>query len=461
MIEGDAVNPRCDAGRTCPTDRTYVCASGECLIAAEQPCERTSQCQEDAECAATSGGGKTCHPTERSVTIDAEGNVKFEPITPILSVEIPGADPLSPATKEGNEVIVPFLAQYINAMYRYGVSVVLIFAIVMVVYGGFRYLVGASIGDIQAGKKIIIDALMGMLVVLGAYMILNTVNPDTVNFNALRLAFVENEGLELIPESDYQSATGRAIPTKAEVTALVSEIAQEFRVNECGLNAVTIGESGGNANAIGYDSNVPRVGVFSRRAFIRSGVRYSKSTFPVPPGEWTGSECRPGSSSLNAAQIAAIQDGSIRNNARFNPNAPPDYGIDDRFSIGIGLGQVTLLPESSTCKLPRCPDGTLGRTIQGRCYTVPELLEPRTQMLASASIYKRAYDGCDEYHDPYIRQRCTFARYGGTGCSVRIGACRKMKLWATCQSVPPREVDDCRGYWLSKEDDYCNDMNNN
>jgi hypothetical protein len=71
------------------------------------------------------------------------------------------------------------LPEYINVAYRYMVTIVLVVAIVMVVYGGFRYLVGASLGDIQAGKKIIQDAIVGMLIVLGAYTILSTINPDT------------------------------------------------------------------------------------------------------------------------------------------------------------------------------------------------------------------------------------------------------------------------------------------
>lgn len=71
------------------------------------------------------------------------------------------------------------LPEYINVAYRYMVTVVLVVAIVMVVYGGFRYLVGASLGDIQAGKKIIQDAIVGMLIVLAAYTILSTINPAT------------------------------------------------------------------------------------------------------------------------------------------------------------------------------------------------------------------------------------------------------------------------------------------
>ncbi len=87
--------------------------------------------------------------------------------------------PVKLAVPIGGISEVQGLPDYINIAYRYMVTIVLVVAIVMVVYGGFRYLVGASIGDIQAGKKIIQDAIVGMLLVLGAYTILSTINPAT------------------------------------------------------------------------------------------------------------------------------------------------------------------------------------------------------------------------------------------------------------------------------------------
>lgn len=82
------------------------------------------------------------------------------------------------------------LAQYIASMYRYGIGISAIAAVIMTVYGGFRYLIGASLGDIKAGKKIIQDAIAGMLIVLGAYLILATVNPATVNPRPIQLQVV-------------------------------------------------------------------------------------------------------------------------------------------------------------------------------------------------------------------------------------------------------------------------------
>lgn len=239
LIASEDVNPRCDAGRTCPTDRTYICASGECLVEVGGRCERDSQCQEDARCTATAAGGTTCNPTSRSVTTSPDGTTTFEPITPELGVEIPGVG-LSPATRESDEVVVPFLAQYINAIYRYGVTIVLIVAIVMVVYGGFRYLVGASLGDIQAGKKIIQDALIGMLVVLGAYMILNTVNPATLNLTVLRLPFVDEMRLLMtttVPTADWESSDASSGgTTRTEASGLRFDPGAESAYSSCPIS---------------------------------------------------------------------------------------------------------------------------------------------------------------------------------------------------------------------------------
>lgn len=114
----------------------------------------------------------------------------FVSITPQLGVPIPGLS-FSPARKEGTFVYVPFLAQYISAVYRYSVSLAIIAAIVMMVYGGFRYLLGSATQDVSEGKRVIVDALIGMLIALGAYAILNTINPNTLELPEIKLGYIE------------------------------------------------------------------------------------------------------------------------------------------------------------------------------------------------------------------------------------------------------------------------------
>ncbi|MDO8584054.1 MAG: pilin [bacterium] len=85
------------------------------------------------------------------------------------------------------------LPEYILLAYRYAVGIAIIAAIVMVVYGGFRYLLGSAIGSVEKGKKIILDAIMGMIIVLGAWLILNTVSPATVTLQVPGLITIAPE----------------------------------------------------------------------------------------------------------------------------------------------------------------------------------------------------------------------------------------------------------------------------
>lgn len=145
---------------------------------------------------------------------------EFESITPILGVDIPGLS-FSPARKEDGLVYVPFLAQYIAAVQRYAVGLAVVAAIIMVVYGGFLYLLGSSIQDVSTGKTIIANALTGMIIALSGYFILYTVNPNVVTLPEIKLGYInpaywgENQGAY----STTQAGTSpcRCAPIPSEV----------------------------------------------------------------------------------------------------------------------------------------------------------------------------------------------------------------------------------------------------
>ncbi len=114
----------------------------------------------------------------------------FSSITPNLSVSIPGLT-FTPASVENGYIEVPFLAQYISAIQRYLIGLAGLAAVIMIVYGGFLYLLGSSIGEVGQGKAIVTDAIIGLCITLGAYFILYTVNPNLTALNALRLPYIE------------------------------------------------------------------------------------------------------------------------------------------------------------------------------------------------------------------------------------------------------------------------------
>ena len=123
--------------------------------------------------------------------------------TPLkLNVPISGTELAAP-TESGGFVYVTYLAEYIQTVYNYLIGVSLIAAAVMIVYGGFLYIVGSGMGDVGKGKKVITDAVIGLLLVLGSYVILAAINPSLMVLDQLKLQVVRRA-----PEQDYLDENG-------------------------------------------------------------------------------------------------------------------------------------------------------------------------------------------------------------------------------------------------------------
>ncbi|MCA9384878.1 MAG: hypothetical protein KC662_04175, partial [Candidatus Magasanikbacteria bacterium] len=185
------VHARCETEADCGAGDAYACEESFCKLKEGQLCSGDSGTQ--VNCA----NGLTCRPTDSgkkcltassssagAVTSEESTEAPFVPIVPVLGVEIPGFS-FTPATEDNGIISVPYLGQYVNALYRYLTAIVLTVAIVMVVYGGFQYLLAATPLGVKNGKKTIADALIGMGLVLGAYVILNTVNPALLSLRSL------------------------------------------------------------------------------------------------------------------------------------------------------------------------------------------------------------------------------------------------------------------------------------
>lgn len=201
-----ALHPGCPSGSVCGGADTALGAN--VCISLDGAVADFASADAPAEGAGASGGSTEAVPTGSAET------KPFTSITPKLGVDIPGVE-FTPATKQGTYVYVPFLAQYISGAYRYAIGIVLVTAIVMVVWGGFRYLVGSGFENVTRGKEIIRDAIAGMLLVIAAYLILQTINPATLNLSVFKLGAVTEEAIELSqrttivdtrPEGSYEDA---------------------------------------------------------------------------------------------------------------------------------------------------------------------------------------------------------------------------------------------------------------
>lgn len=73
------------------------------------------------------------------------------------------------------------LGGYLNLMIRLFIGICAVLAVIMIVIGGIQYMTTELISSKEEGKKRIMGAIFGLLLALGAYTLLNTINPDLLN----------------------------------------------------------------------------------------------------------------------------------------------------------------------------------------------------------------------------------------------------------------------------------------
>ena len=308
-----------------------------------------SFCKEVKACDAFAGSSSSADSSK-------DDSFKFTPIEPKLQINIPTVQ-FSKTVVEGGYVRLPQLAQYIAGIFKYSVAIISIVATVMIMVGGLLYLTsGGSAERVGRAKETLSGAVIGLILALGSYMVLYVINPDLVSFDALKIKIIKRQTIEYL---EVTSNTGETNPGKDKIVQLAHQIAQKAGISDtCMFAAIITKESGGNPGVIGHDENYQGpVYVSARRDFLMSGKKYSGATF-TPPFK-TEAEYRADSAKYNKLPI--------KNDDKFDLNAPPNYGLDWRFSHGFGLGQYTLKQPSSE---------------------IPKLLTIEYTLQKSASLFK-------------------------------------------------------------------------
>jgi hypothetical protein len=348
---------------------------------------------------------------------------------PSLKLPIPGINLLD-AEPSGDTLVIPWIAQYASGFYLYATTIVGFLATIMIIIGGVQWATaGGNSGGAGAGKKKIRGGLIGVALTFGTYLILGAVSPDLVNFKNLNVRVVKKESIELevlsggvydrlaaiglkanpqlsgevcdptsVEERDFECYHGRQgsaplvqadPPTglspdedvKRKVMPYLYAASKAWDIDLC-LVYATIGAEGGNQRGewrlgtIGHDENFYTEGwnVPARRRFVGAPEQIDGIALAdFCPTNLTHPICK------------KLNDPNLINKDAF-VNEPPNYGLDWRFSHGIGLGQATLFGDvgdgDSARKVSVCPDGQRGITYEdtrpgghgARCYTIPELL---------------------------------------------------------------------------------------
>lgn len=118
--------------------------------------------------------------------------VVFVFATTALAAQHTGAQPkgyelLAPIPGSGIPAVAPLgqggLAKYLQSLFNLGLGIIIALAVVMIVIGGAQYLSTDAVSGKEGGKDKLWHAVQGLIIALGAFLILNTINPDILKLN--------------------------------------------------------------------------------------------------------------------------------------------------------------------------------------------------------------------------------------------------------------------------------------
>lgn len=97
---------------------------------------------------------------------------EYTPLAPLPGTQI-----------TGNAAGQTNLETYIPAIFRLSIGIAAVMAFVAITFGGIMYATADALANKSQGREIVTNAIVGLLLVLGAWIILYTINPKILRFD--------------------------------------------------------------------------------------------------------------------------------------------------------------------------------------------------------------------------------------------------------------------------------------
>jgi len=204
-----------------------------------------------------------------------------------LNVPIPGVSFPTNLYVENQVLYIPYLAIYLSEFQKYLIGIGIVAAAIMVLFGGFKYLISATGANIQDAKELVKDALIGLALILGCYVILANVNPNTTGLAVLKVPYIQPD-FYTTPTAPMNAVAGNA--THSNEDAIV-EGAKLAGADPCNILALCEHETGLRQIWDGWPKNQKEAsfmwGACSASAqLLGDGKQFDVSMRKAFPSEW-------------------------------------------------------------------------------------------------------------------------------------------------------------------------------
>lgn len=243
----------------CLTKQSKVYCKGNCTLSTCNPAsqivpsgEEGYSCLEfhNTTCQAIQGAGPAGFPKDLQAQ-ELKKKIDETITAPKLQIDIPG---LQPFTKQDIKIveedgkffaIIPFIAKYLEGIFRYVLAIGGIVATVLIMAAGFDWILAAGSAEaISKAKAKITNAVFGLVLIFGSYLLLSTINPDLVKLNPLKIFVVQRETFEgLIEHAELvaEEISTTPIPAGTKVStpaAHTPALSNSFKVDNSFLGSL-------------------------------------------------------------------------------------------------------------------------------------------------------------------------------------------------------------------------------
>jgi hypothetical protein len=185
----------------CDDAYSACCAGFNCCSCYEDMTEEEMAASDDcAQCSSDGFDFNTCDISDEDLeaaTTESSNDISDEDLeaaTTESSNEDEGEWVISPdvpyklETPLGTKIYVSNLSDYISTIYNFALSIVGILATVAIIFAGSNWAMAAGNESIiTSAKETIFGALIGLIIVVGSYTILNFINPQLVSLKGAQI----------------------------------------------------------------------------------------------------------------------------------------------------------------------------------------------------------------------------------------------------------------------------------
>ena len=154
-------------------------------------------------------------PVSAQSASDSTKSLQFTPQVPIPNTDLNKTVDVGKYNPTSGKMESDLLARYIFGFYNYGLAIAGILATIVLMGGGVIWLVSAGDpGKISQAKELIAGSISGVIILVIAWMLLNTINPNLVNLTSIKTATLTKV---ILDSDDGMIDNFKNAPTDTEV----------------------------------------------------------------------------------------------------------------------------------------------------------------------------------------------------------------------------------------------------